>query len=208
MSKIEDIGPYLSGKADHLTAADLLGGPRVVRVLDVVRSLEDERPVEIRIDGDLMPWRPCLTMRRLLAACWGGRPVEWIGRSMELFTDPGVMYGGERVGGVRVRALTDIPEAGMAVNLQERRGKKRAHRVECLRVERPAAPEPRPISPELAQLLTDYELTEAQLDAWCAAHGRPAVALMPDGQRGKLAGWLAGEGGSVVLRWLSEQEGA
>jgi len=32
---------------------------------------------------------------------------DWIGAKMVLFTDPNVMYGGKRVGGVRVRGVED-----------------------------------------------------------------------------------------------------
>ena len=135
----DDISPTLAAKSDQLNADDLIGGPIVVRIEDVARGDEDQ-PVVIRISGNHQPWKPSKTARRCLATCWGPHARTWIGRSVELYRDPEVMFGGVKVGGIRVKAASGIDKP-VTVMLASTRGKKAAHRIDVLRAEQP---KPRP----------------------------------------------------------------
>jgi hypothetical protein len=75
-------------------------------------------------------------MRKLLAYAWGVNAAEWIGRSMTLYNDPEVKFGGEQVGGIRISHMTDI-KADIRVSLTTTRGKKAATSVR--KMDRPAS---------------------------------------------------------------------
>jgi hypothetical protein len=47
-------------------------------------------------------------MRRVLVAIFTDDPANWIGQRMTLFCDPEVMWGGVKVGGIRISHLTGM----------------------------------------------------------------------------------------------------
>jgi hypothetical protein len=111
-------------KSDQLNADDLVGGPVTVRVKDVKRGKTPEQPVWLELDGyDGRPYKPCKSMRRVLIQLWGDSPAKWAGRSMTLFCDPSVSFGGMRVGGIRISHLSDI-EHEVTLLLTTTRGKR------------------------------------------------------------------------------------
>jgi hypothetical protein len=104
----DDMRKSIEPNSDQLNADDLIGGPIIVTVNDVKRGPSAEQPIEIEIEGH-RPFRPCKTMRRVLIACWGDDGRQWIGRSMKLYCDPDIKFGGVTVGGIRVSHLSGIP---------------------------------------------------------------------------------------------------
>lgn len=118
-------------KSDQLNADDLLVGPITVKILDVKRGPADQ-PVHIFIDGQ-QPYKPCKSMRRVLIAAWGDKGADWIGKSMTLYCDPSVKFGGVALGGIRISHLSDI-ETTMNIMLTATRGKKSQFTVKPLGV--------------------------------------------------------------------------
>jgi hypothetical protein len=117
--------PTITAKSDQLNAEDLIGGPRTVRVTDVKVTASDDQPVWISFEGDQgKPFKPCKTVRRLLVRVWGDDGSVYAGRSMTLYLDPEVKYGGQKVGGIRVSHVSHI-DSPMKFFLTETRGKKR-----------------------------------------------------------------------------------
>ena len=105
-----DISQTIKAKSDQLNAGDLIGGPVIVKVIEVI-SKGGDQPVSIRIDGGLQPFKPCLSMRRVLAKLWGVESDNWIGKSMVLFNDPTVIWAGKPEGGIRISHLEGIAKA-------------------------------------------------------------------------------------------------
>ena len=101
-----DISHTIIAKSDQLNAGDL-AQPITVEVRSV-RVTRDEQPVIVDIGGDYQPWKPCKGMRRLLAKCWGTNTDTWTGHRVELYNDPNVTWAGEKVGGIRVSAISGI----------------------------------------------------------------------------------------------------
>lgn len=135
-AEVIDISGTIVPKSDQLNADQLLAGPLTITVTRVTASGGDEQPVSIYYDGDQgRPYKPCKTMRKLLAYAWGANAAEWIGRSMALFHEPGVRFGGEQVGGIRISHLSDIA-ADIKVSLTTTRGKKAMTAIK--RMDRPA----------------------------------------------------------------------
>jgi hypothetical protein len=103
-----DMTPTLEAKSNQLTSDDLIAGPKTITVTKVTAG-SAEQPVAVYYDGDQgKPWYPCKSMRRVLVAAWGADAKGYIGRSMTLFRDPEVSYGGIKVGGIRISHLSDL----------------------------------------------------------------------------------------------------
>lgn len=116
-----DISDTLAPNSDQLDAVDLLGGPRIFTVTKVSKG-SAEQPVEVTLAEFPRVWRPGKSMRRVLAACWGKEASAWNGRRVELYCDPDVMFGKEKVGGTRISRLSHI-DGPRSVPIIKGRGK-------------------------------------------------------------------------------------
>lgn len=126
-----DISETLAPKSDQMDYEDLLVGPRTFTISGVTRGPSKEQPVNVALEEFDRPWRPGLTMRRLLAKAWGGDASKYIGRKVTLYGDPSVKWGGAEVGGIRVSHLSHIPEA-LTVALTVTRGQRKPFTVQPL----------------------------------------------------------------------------
>jgi len=98
-------------KSDQLNADDLIGGQYKTIKITKVSLLAGEQPIAINYDGDNgKPWKPCKSMRRVLINVWGGDGNKYIGRSLTLYRDDSVKFGGVDVGGLRISHMSDITE--------------------------------------------------------------------------------------------------
>ena len=147
-----DMRAAIEPKSDQLNTDDLIGGPRTIRVTKVTIS-PGEQPVSVHFEGDGgKPWKPCKSMSRVLVAAWGPDAAAYTGRSVTLYRDPSVRWGGMDVGGIRVSHLSHI-ERDMVMALTVTRGKKAAYTVKVL-AQSPAASD---VSPQLAELIAKYQ---------------------------------------------------
>lgn len=131
---IHDLRSTILPKSDQLNADQLLAGPLVITVKDVRVGAAADQPVSIFHDTDpARPFKPCLTMRKVLILAWGPDGTQWVGRSMELYCDQSVKWAGEEVGGIRISRLTDIAK-GIKVSLAATKGKKALHEIGVLKL--------------------------------------------------------------------------
>ena len=132
MSEI-DISKTIAPRSDQLNADDLIAGPKTITVT-AVKLVAEDQPVSIHFQGDDgKPFKPCKSMRRVLVKAWGPNGAEYIGRSMTLYLDEQVRFGGAAVGGIRISHLTDISKP-VAMALTATRGTKKAYTVQPLQV--------------------------------------------------------------------------
>ena len=128
-------------KSDQLNADDLISGPRTIRIT-AVESGSAEQPVSIRYEGDNgRPYKPGKSMRRVLVAMWGTEGRAYVGRRITIFREPGIKFGGEAVGGIRISHASDIT-APLNIALTETRGKRKPYRVDPLADETPPSSAP------------------------------------------------------------------
>jgi hypothetical protein len=131
---IRDLRNTIIPRSDQLNSEQLLGGPLIITVTDVRAGSGEDQPVSIFHDTDpARPFKPCKTMRKVLILAWGPDGTQWIGRSMELYCDQAVKFGGEEVGGIRISRLTDIPK-GIKVSLTATKGRKALHEIGLLKL--------------------------------------------------------------------------
>jgi hypothetical protein len=109
-----DMSQTIAPKSDQLNADDLIGGPRTITITRVTGNEGNaEQPVNIFFEGDNgKPFRPCKSMRRVMVKLWGSDASKYAGRSMTIYRDPKVKWGGMEVGGIRISHMTglDKPE--------------------------------------------------------------------------------------------------
>lgn len=179
-----DLRATIVPKSDQLNAEQLLGGPITVTVTDVSVSESAEQPVAIHYEGeDGRPFKPCKTMRKLLVFAWGHDGTAWRGRSMTLFNDPSVKFGGQSVGGIRISHLSHI-ERDITAMLTTTRGKKSGHTVKPLKLARkpPQGKTPEQEAEEVCLRVESDEARQvaAEVSAWDADRLNAVWALLPE----------------------------
>lgn len=143
-----DISTMTEPDSTQVNAEDFLSGPRTVEITDV-RQGNPDQPVNIDLaEFPGRAYRPGKSMRRVLLAAWGKDASSYIGRRMTLYCDPDVKFGGQKVGGIRIRAMSHLDKP-LSVALTVTRGQRAQYRVEPL-----ADPEP------------DYD----RVEQWAAKH--------------------------------------
>jgi hypothetical protein len=133
-----DLTPTIAAKSDQLNADDLIGGPRTITITKVTADpSSSEQPVAIYHNLDpKKPFKPCKTVRRLLVAVWGADGSAYIGRSMTIYRDPSVEFGGIAVGGIRISHMSHIDQP-MTIALTEKRSRRKPHTVKPLKMDQP-----------------------------------------------------------------------
>lgn len=104
-----DLARTIIPKSDQLNADDLIAGPRTITITQVRGNEDADQPIAIHFEGDdRKPYKPCKSMRRVMVHCWGADGNAYAGRRLTLFCDPNVVFGGIKVGGIRISHMSDI----------------------------------------------------------------------------------------------------
>lgn len=130
---MSDMTHAIAPKSDQLNADDLIAGPRTVTITQVsILARGADQPISVRYDGDDgKPYKPCKSMARVMVSAWGADASKYAGRSMTLFRDPTVTWGGMAVGGIRISHVSHI-DSKLTLALTATRGKKNAYVVQPL----------------------------------------------------------------------------
>lgn len=126
-----------SNKSDQLNVDDLISGPLMVQVEHVALVNDQQQPVHIFYHGcNGRPFKPCLTVRRILLKFWGEDGERWAGKWLNLYVDKNVSFGKQKcIGGIRVNALSHITEGLHKVKLTSGRGIKTEYSIESIRLQ-------------------------------------------------------------------------
>ena len=104
-----DVSKTIAPKSDQLNADDLIGGARTIKITKISKSESPEQPINIYFEGDEgKPYKPCKSMRRVLVQVWGKDGQEYVGRSLTIYRDNSVRFGGVDVGGIRISHMSHI----------------------------------------------------------------------------------------------------
>ena len=128
---MKDMSPVIVPRSDQISADDFIAGPRTYTISDVTITPGTEQPVQISLEGEQRAWKPCKSMSRCLVAAWGPDAKAYTGRSVTLYRDPKVKWGGMEVGGIRISHMTHI-ERDMMIQLTATKGKRSPHVVKPL----------------------------------------------------------------------------
>ena len=142
-----DLRKTIIPKSDQLNADDLIGQTMTIRVTKVSLLTEADQPIAINFEGDNgKPFKPCKSMRRVMVTVWGPDGNAYIGRSMTLYRDEKVMFGGLAVGGIRISHMTDI-DAPVTMALTATRANKKPYTVKPLKVDNAPRKQSAPAQP-------------------------------------------------------------
>lgn len=123
MSDVSNLKDTIVPKSDQLNADQLIGGPMTITVAAVRRG-NSEQPITVHYANEAgRPYKPCLTMRKVLIFAWGEDGEAWVGKSMTLYNKRDVKWGGVEVGGIRISHMSHI-EGDIKLSLAVTRGKK------------------------------------------------------------------------------------
>jgi len=170
---MSDMSQVIIPRSDQINADSLLSGPITITITKVDIKAGTEQPITIHYEGeDGKPWRPCKSMARCLVAAWGPDSKAYTGRSLTLFCDPKVKWGGLEVGGIRVSHMSHIDNA-MTMALTVTRGNKKPYTVKPMSKQdlKNAAPQSHPVSGALpaadsagaAPCITDDQCLELKM---------------------------------------------
>jgi hypothetical protein len=132
---MNDMSMVIVPKSDQINADDLIAGPRTITITGVDIRPGTEQPVSIHFDGDGgKPYKACKSMCRVMVAAWGPDAKTYVGRSLTLYRDPSVKWGGMEVGGIRISHMSHI-ERDMVLALTATKGSRKPFTVRPLKAE-------------------------------------------------------------------------
>lgn len=119
-------------RSDQLNADTLIGQTMTITITEVEINPMGEQPVVMHWEGEAgRPYKPGKSMRRVLVRAWGPDATTYTGRSLTLYCDEGVVFGGVRVGGIRISHMSHI-DAPITMALTEKKGSKKPFVVKPL----------------------------------------------------------------------------
>ena len=169
-----DMSLTVTPKSDQTNADDLIAGPRTITITRVNANEGNvEQPVNVYFDGDNgKPFRPCKSMRRVMIAVWGVDTKDYVGRSMTIYRDPEVTWGGMKVGGIRISHMSHM-DGEQVLALTATKSSRKPFKVRPLKVAANPKPEPRH-DPETGEV----DAPDAPFDwpAWLVKMGQKIAA--------------------------------
>ena len=184
---MNDMKQVIVPRSDQINADDLISGPMTITITGVEIRGGQEQPVSIHFEGDNgKPYKACKSMCRVMVSLWGADSAKYAGRSMTLYRDPTVKWGGMEVGGIRISHMSDI-EKTMTMALTMTRANKKPFTVRPLARELPSqataraqSPQPESPSPQVPAPVAPNAATQGKLSpsAETVLNGedQPAVA--------------------------------
>lgn len=136
MSVDVDIRAATKPKSDQLNYETFLTGPQTFIVSKVTPGDRDH-PVFIHMNEcPTTPYKPSKGMLKCIAQPdgWGDKSSQWVGKSITLYGDPTVIYGGVEVGGIKVAALSDI-NGDYETLISARRGVRKPHLIKKIAIQ-------------------------------------------------------------------------
>lgn len=137
---MSDMNQAIIPKSDQINADDLIGGEMTITIREVQIKGGQEQPVSIFFNGSEKAFRPCKSMSRVLVAAWGADAKAYVGRTLQLYRDPTVKWGGLEVGGIRIRAMSHI-ERDMTMALTATKGSRKPFTVKPLAAQKSPPPD-------------------------------------------------------------------
>jgi hypothetical protein len=144
-----DMTKTVAPKSDQLNYDDFIGGKTMTITITGIKGNDSaEQPISLSFKGDNgKPFKPCKSMRRVLIAAWKADGNAYIGRSMTLYGDPTVVFGGVKVGGIRISHMSDIKEA-LTISLTASKTVRKPYTVKPLAGVAPTPTQATPPAPE------------------------------------------------------------
>jgi hypothetical protein len=117
-----DIAHTLVSNSTQLDNVDLMGGARDFTIV-AAKVDNSDQPLSLTLAEYDRPWKPGLTMRRLLAHIWDSTDTDdYVDKRVRLHRDEKVSFGTSKTGGTRVSHASHIAKR-ITVTLPTSKGK-------------------------------------------------------------------------------------
>lgn len=117
-----DIAHTLVSNSTQLDNVDLMGGARDFTIT-AAKVDNSDQPLSLTLAEYHRPWKPGLTMRRLIAHIWDSTESEdYVGKRVRLHRDEKVSFGTSKTGGTRISHASHIDKR-ITVTLPTSKGK-------------------------------------------------------------------------------------
>ena len=127
-----DLTASIAPRSDQINADDLIAAPATYTVREVVQG-KAEQPFDFLLVETDRAYRPSKTMRRVIVAAWGADAKNYAGRRLTLYREPSIMFGGQKVGGIRISHMSHTKDGKpVEVMAQTTRGKRERFVVQPL----------------------------------------------------------------------------
>lgn len=183
---MNDMNKVTEPKSDQWNFDDFQAGPLTFTIQSVRVKPGQEQPVEMTLDGTPKFYRPCKGMARVMVKAWGGDSSKYVGRSLTLYGDPTVKWGGVEVGGIRVSHMSDI-ESKVTLALTMSKSNRKPYTVLPLQTAASAATITETQESTLLDLMTASSVT---VDAFCEYGGIGKVTELPARLFDKACKWV------------------
>jgi len=198
---MSDMGSVIVPKSDQLNADDLIAGPITIKITGVTIRPGQEQPISISFEGDNgKPYKACKSMCRVMVTAWGADSKKYAGRSMTLYRDTSVKWGGMEVGGIRISHMSDIDSA-ITMALTVTRANKKPFTVRPLVAAK--ATKPATQAPDATvERITDEQI--ATIEARCTEHGIALADVKEAASVSELAA-IAAKRYRAVMAWIDSE---
>jgi len=178
----DDITLAIQAKSDQLNAVDIVGSEPVIKIREVQLFLTSpKQKVWIFFEGDNnRPWKPAVGMSRIMTEAWGKLTKEWVGKHVQIFCEPTVTYGGEQVGGIEIKALSDIKKEGIDVVHVKSQKQRKVRHIPLLVIKTEVYPTEQfnKALPVMGKKMQAGDMTLQQVIAQCQKTGQLTAAQM------------------------------
>ena len=207
---MSDMSAVIIPKSDQLNADDLIAGPMTIKITQVTIRGGQEQPISISFEGDNgKPYKACKSMCRVMVSAWGADSKKYIGRSMTLYRDPTVRWGGMEVGGIRISHMSDIAKP-ITLALTMTKANRKPFTVQPLRPTSAAVPQSG--SPSDSRPAEDFASEGSFIDAdqqanirtLCKEAGVELAEILKRGEISALSDMSTGDYDAVVT-WLQRR---
>lgn len=173
-----DLTQTIEPKSDQLNYDDVASQEVTVTITQVSKGTA-EQPVNVELaEYPGRPYKPSKGMRRVMVAAWGKDASAYAGRLLTLYGDPSIRFGGQAVGGIRIRAMSGLDKP-LTVPLTVSKGKREKVTVQPLQEPAQRAQDD-PVAMRLREVWDDQEglgkalqfLTEANDDRAASVQAR------------------------------------
>lgn len=181
---MSDLMKTIEPKSDQLNFDDFTGGETKTITIARVKVVNTDQPIELHsTEYPGRPFKPGLTMRRVLIGIWGKSAAGWEGRQLTLYGDPDVMFGKQKVGGIRISHASHI-DGPKTLMLTVTRGKKAPFTVAPLQTG--PAPAPDGWQADVAACESVEDLTEFYEMATAGGWWAPEIAAACTAKKAEL----------------------
>lgn len=181
---MSDLMKTIEPKSDQLNYDDFIDGEPKTITITKIKIVNTDQPIELHnAEHPGRPFKPGLTCRRILIGIWGNSAVGWEGRKLTLYGDPDVMFGKQRVGGIRISHASHI-DGTKTLMLTVSRSKKAPFTV--LPLQSAPAPAPDGWQDDVAACETVADLTEFYEMAAAGGWWAPEIAAACTARKAEL----------------------